>query len=154
MNKSTLKRVLLLLIIMNFSCGNNDDYGNCNDSNIPVSFTIKVKLVSDAGENLFNDDDFDSSLLKLTDPSNFIIHRAFSQIIVDGDQLIEFKAHNMNSVNFVYDDENKFYFGFHDIITQTENCTISVVSYKALKLNGDLVCDCSTDDILVITLDL
>ena len=152
MKNNTLKLLLLLLFLVNFSCNNDDD--SCDDNIIPVDFTIQVKLLTEDGENLFNNSDFNISLLNLTDPTNLIASRAFSQITVNGEELISFDAQNMNAVNFVYDNENKFYFGFHDVINQTINCSIKVVNYKAKKLNGDLVCDCSSGDILVISLDL
>ena len=151
MKIKVLRIVFLILFATNFSCSSDD---TCSDDDLPVDFKVKVKLVSEDGENLLNDDDFDVSLLKLTDLSNAIVSRAFSQTIEDGIELIEFDALNMSSVSFVYDDENEFYFGFHDIIMETVNCTIQVSSYKAKKLNGDLVCDCNANTILVVTLDL
>ncbi|AUC81875.1 hypothetical protein CW733_06935 [Lacinutrix sp. Bg11-31] len=139
-------------MITNFSC--NSDYDGCNDSDVPVNFNVKVKLISTSGDNLFNDNDFNVSLLKLTDLDSEITSRAFSQVTENGEELIEFDALNMSSVSFVYDGTEKFYFGFHDIQMETVDCTIRVASYKAKKLNGDLVCNCRVNDTLVITLGL
>lgn len=151
MKKGLLKIVLLLLIVTNLSCDNDDD---CNDSNREVDFPIKVKLVSESGSNLLSDNDFDVSLLKITDPSNSIVSLDFTQVIEDGEEIIIFQGINMNSVNFVYDEENEFFFGIHDVKLQTINCAISVSSFQAKKLNGDLICDCNRNELLVITLDL
>ncbi|WP_299254325.1 hypothetical protein [uncultured Lacinutrix sp.] len=145
-----LKVVFFLLIVTSFSCDNDDD--SCNDSDVPVNFNVKVKLISTTGENLFNDSNFDISLLKLSDPNSAIDNRVFSEITENGEALIEFDALNMSSVSFVYDGTEKFYFGFHDIQMETVDCNIHVVSYKARELNGDLICDCTTGEVIVVTL--
>lgn len=145
-----LKVVLFLLLVTSFSCNNDDD--SCNDSDIPVNFNVKVKLISTTGENLFNDNNFDVSLLKLTDPNSAVDNRVFSEIIENGEALIEFDALNMSSVSFVYNGTEKFYFGFHDIQMETVDCTMHVASYKAKKLNGDLLCDCTTGEVIIVTL--
>ena len=145
-----LKVVFFLLLVTSFSCNNDDD--SCNDSDIPVNFNVKVKLISTTGENLFNDINFDISLLKLSDPNSAIDNRMFSEITENGETLIEFDALDMSSVSFVYDGTEEFYFGFHDIQIETVDCTISVASYKVRKLNGDLLCDCTKGDVIVVTL--
>jgi len=150
-NAITLKVLFLLFILFNVSCANDD---TCYESSLPVNFPLKIKLISIGGENLLDDDNFNLSLLEITDSFNSSTERTFSQVEENGELLITFQAVNMDSANFEYDGEDKFYFGFHDIERQTVNCTTQVTNYKALRVNGDLVCDCSIEDILVITLDL
>ncbi|WP_452223060.1 hypothetical protein [Lacinutrix chionoecetis] len=146
-----VKVLLLLVILLNFSCDSDDE---CDESLVTVEFAVKIKLVSTSGDNLLNDDDFDLALLKITDPTNSNLERSFSQLEENGVALIVFDALNMDSVNFEYDDENEFYFGFDDIKTQSIGCIVVVTNYKARKLNGDLICDCNVIEPLTVTLDL
>ena len=60
----------------------------------------------------------------------------------------------MDSVNFEYNNQDEFYFGFHDIERLTINCVIEVAKYTALTSNGSLVCDCSIGEVLIITLNI
>ncbi|WP_290697676.1 hypothetical protein [Lacinutrix sp.] len=152
MNNSALKIILLVFIFINFSCDNNDD--NCVGTTIAADFTLKVKLVSETGANLFNDSNFDVSLLKLSDPFSENIEIPFMHITENGESLITFNGVDIDSVNFEYAGVDNFFFGFSDIQLQIVNCVLEVLSYKALRANGDLFCDCSLGDILVIPLNL
>ena len=152
MKMKALKLVLLVLFALNFSCKSDDD--DCKDDEMAIDFNIKIKLISASGDNLLDDDNFNIALLKLTDIGNAITNRDFNQITENGVELITFDALNMDSVNFVYDGVDKFYFGFQDLEYQTLHCNIQISNYKAIKLNGDLICDCGVNDTLLVTLEL
>jgi len=148
-----LKVLLLLVILFNVSCSSDD---SCNNGDLEVNFPLKIKLASTTGQNLFNDASFNPSLLKITDPTISNDERSFSQITSNGETLILIQPLNMNSLNFEYDGVDKYYFGFDDgsIETETIDCTIQVLGYRASTSTGGLICDCSINDIFVVNFDL
>lgn len=146
-----LKLLIVLLLCFSVSCERDEA---CDASTKKVNFPLKIKLVSPEGANLFNDDSFNPSLLKLTDTSNNDFAITFSQEASGEDTLIAFQAVNLGSVNFNYNNTDVNYVAFLDIITAIDNCEIKVKSYNVFSKTGDLICNCTIGNPLVISLDI
>lgn len=148
-----VKNLLIALIFTSLFIGCNSD--DCdNDDTAVLIFNISVKLNSTNGQNLINDTNFDLSLLRILTTEEPIQEIDYFANEVNGINTIRLEFLPQRTLNIEYDGIQKADLSFTNIVSKTDECgNISFVSFTA-NSNGEIVCDCSANEIINIEFDI
>ncbi|GGI57994.1 hypothetical protein [Winogradskyella haliclonae] len=145
-----MKRIFAGLLISTFifSCNSEDD---CEEvaANIVI---ISVKLNETNGVNLFDNENFDMSLLKIISLNDSSQELEFSTFELGGENIIEFEY--IGDIVFNYNGENKSDLKFSNTTSESNKCgAITNFSFIAAS-NEQTICECDSDDIINIEFDI
>ncbi len=145
-----MKRVLigLLLSIFIISCNSEDD---CHEvvANLVI---LSVELNETNGMNLFDNENFDVSLLKIFPINNNNEELEFSTLQLEGKDIIEFEY--IGDIVFNYNGENKSDLKFSNIQSESNDCgALTNFSFTA-ESNGQIICECDFNDRIEIKFDI
>lgn len=142
-----MKRILVVLLALLLSCNAQED---CHEvvANVVV---LSVRLTQADGTNVFDNTNFDSSLLKLF-TLNANEELEFSALQLDDETHIVFQY--VGDVIFSYDDINTSNLKFSNIQSQSNECgAITNFSFSA-ESNGQIICQCNFNDIIEIPFNI
>lgn len=138
------KIVTLILFSIFISCNSEDD---CHEVVANV-VSLKVQIIQTNGINLFENNDFDTSVLKILSSSDNSIEIDY---IILGN-IIELKY--TGNIIFNYNGENKTSLIFSNIESESNNCG-AITSFKfTAESNGQFVCECDSNDLINVGFDI
>lgn len=148
-----MKLLKILVLIITVLC-TNCSTGDCGDGDVENNFPAKFKIISSSGVNQLTLQEFDKSLLKILSGENSITNLEFSIKEFKGELVIESQLINTDVVVFQYDQEDLFKVLISDLQTETNDCFLEVLSFKASTENEELLCNCAIDDIVTVEFEI
>ncbi len=147
-------KLLKILVLIIFVLCTNCSSGDCGDGDVENNFPAKFKIVSSSGVNQLILQDFDKSLLKILSGENSKIDLEFSIKEFKGELVVECQVINTDIVVFQYNQEDLFKVLISDLQTETNDCFLEVLSFKASTENEGLLCNCAIDDIVTVEFEI
>ena len=145
-----MKRLLLIFLMSIFviSCNSEDD---CNGV-VANIVNLKAQINQTNGINLFDNEDFDPSLLTIITLNGDIEELEFSIVELEGVDVIEFEY--VGDIIFNYNGENKLNLNFLNVNSETDNCGILTSFNFTAKSDEQIICECDSSDIITIEFDI
>lgn len=144
-----MNKILVYITISIFVISCNSD--DCNGEAANIVF-LKAQINQTNGINLFDNENFDPSLLTISAANGSVEELDFSVVDLEGVDTIEFEY--IGDLIFKYNGEIKLNLSFSNTNSETDNCGILTNFTFTAKSEEEIICECNFNDIIEIEFDI